>query len=718
MAAIDFDPLYEALEEWADERGVNDPSLREKLHGVLAAWLHEPRHEFISTDNPAMDEADACAIIRWGCESEYPRRWMFTWEKRTASVRVFKMADNHPKIAKLSPLQLAHKSVLENFSNKFFRNGSFRDRYVDNLSQNHMDGEIINAAECCGKELLFRLATAIGLDRDGYEDNLWNDREDYGGRIYELAKRHEKRKIRGVIKCYLKALDQDALKAMRRARVRIAYLYEWLAGASDGDSLFEYRPHKAVLPEAQKNRQKAVSSFPCLIHFMAGHPRLTKAIDCGDAPLATLAKYLDQGRGQPISENLIHIVKHLRGKKTRDIDPEFTQGIYYQNAFYCHFESNLGFISSLPRDWWPSKPAHWQAYEHLWWCARDWSKLTGKTLAETVRDILRAAANMPELKLPTRKGLSMPEYLAAIGEFDTSKTISRDNGNLKDFFDLVAHQVCLPYVFQRAAELGHVWNPKISNDQQFSPLKQHYPEEWLRMIFRGVSVEKILRANIKWHNNAARVQQRTSRLSELSDREWGALIDSLKTPDGVTVCCLTTTDELRAEGDEMNHCVGGYSYQCFYQGLHVLSLKAGDGSWRTTLDLAIDNHGVIYAPQHTGPHNRKINEQAQQAENWLVAEMNAKRLPINIAQINAFREEMERKRLENRCEEMLVKVGFDPFDAETSDNAYHTWRSTLWGIFPYKPSRVEYLHAIGLDKFVVEEVSKYAERTRPQLQCG
>ena len=562
---VNADDFFPALEEWADRRDVVDPSLREELRRILAAWLNEKRHEFFSTENPADDEGDACAILRWK-SGAHCLRWMFVSEKRTGSVRGFQIKDDSPQIANSSPLQVAHDAMARDFGETHFSNRERHNHYIQDYTQKNLGHKMSEMADQNAEDILDLLADAIGEELSRRQ-MLKSFGEDQDTQLCALIKRHEEKEIRRVFHDFIRVLDQDALKIMRRDRNRIGFLYEWLIGHQDKESTTWSNASSppAASMEAQRNRQKAARSFPCLMWFMAQDFRLTEAIDRGDPLVPALIKSMNKDpfrRDWPVTAEAISI---LRGKRTQDIDPKF-KGTADTNGGFYHFHQVLGFINELPASWRPNKPCHWPPYSTFKSRVSDWSRLTGRTVQKTVGDICRAAQNIPQLKLAQRGAMTMPDYLATIGAWDRCDPYSVDNRNLKDFFDLVSHQVCLPFVFQRAAELGHVWNPKISDNDQYNPLQPKYQAEWLRLIFKGISVEKILRANEKWHSNAARVQQRTSRLPEESEREWPALIAPLTTPDGVTVRCLTSTTELKAEGQEQAHCVGGYINQYISKG--------------------------------------------------------------------------------------------------------------------------------------------------------
>jgi hypothetical protein len=233
------------------------------------------------------------------------------------------------------------------------------------------------------------------------------------------------------------------------------------------------------------------------------------------------------------------------------------------------------------------------------------------------------------------------------------------------------------------------------------------------LVFRGQSVEKIVRANLKWHKNVTRIGDRTHQIGDNdAERTWVALFNLTEIPRGVTVSCVTSQKDLREEGKQQGHCVGRYAYECLYENLHVLSLRGADGSWQSTLGLMLGRDGRVRVKEHKLSNNDPLNSSAKEAERYLVDGINNGMIAINIEQIEQQRIIREKELLKNRHQQLLVRVGFDPFDAVARENAYDVWHHTLRRIFS-EPDRRKFFDEIGLDRFVVEQVSVYARKFAP-----
>ena len=72
-------------------------------------------------------------------------------------------------------------------------------------------------------------------------------------------------------------------------------------------------------------------------------------------------------------------------------------------------------------------------------------------------------------------------------------------------------------------------------------------------------------------------------------------------PQDVIIKDLTTADELYREGNEMSHCVGGYSGACISNHCKIISLKSA--SERSTAEITISHNGQIECLQHKTYNN-------------------------------------------------------------------------------------------------------------------
>jgi hypothetical protein len=429
-------------------------------------------------------------------------------------------------------------------------------------------------------------------------------------------------------------------------------------------------------------------------------------VDQGAELVQVLQHFLDEKTEKQLSGE---IIERIRGLKTRQVDPKF-HGTAYNNAHLYHWYKDLPFVDELPRKWWPNKPAHWPRFSSLPGRINPWAELTGRPAKDVVLDFCNLAEDDPDSRLPKRDGQPMPDYLAKLGRGE-HHTFPSTEGNTGDFANCLVQQVALPAIFQVAAARGHAWNPEVPDDEQFSPLSQWCSGRLEKLIFKGMTVGKILSASDRWHEKVTFLQTRTNRVPRTSEKTWPALTNLSSAPNGVQFECLTSTAKLVEEGDRQHHCVGGYGYQCLYEDKHILSLVMPDGSYRSTLGIKFNpdtKKAAVF--QHYGPHNQsELPEPLRVAADWLVNGINDGSIAVNLEAIKAANEEREKERLKDRFESLLMKVGFDPRDSDAADNAYRSLRIELMGVLP-EPNRQDYFARRGILAFAHDEVDKYEQQ--------
>jgi hypothetical protein len=117
---------------------------------------------------------------------------------------------------------------------------------------------------------------------------------------------------------------------------------------------------------------------------------------------------------------------------------------------------------------------------------------------------------------------------------------------------------------------------------------------------------------------------------------WPSLLDDIYTTkysDGsiVELHVLATSLELLTEGEELEHCVGGYIDECVYDSQHILSCRSANGSLRSTVNLRIYKEEtpegmmsyLLKIEQHTGVKNSEPAASHKEVVAYFVSNLNA-----------------------------------------------------------------------------------------------
>lgn len=172
------------------------------------------------------------------------------------------------------------------------------------------------------------------------------------------------------------------------------------------------------------------------------------------------------------------------------------------------------------------------------------------------------------------------------------------------------------------------------------PLRGNPCGEYLqRIIFEEVvgnqfSKKRAVRFNELWHRhvNPVAVEKRAycRNVRGLVPKVWPALQEHFVCEHGA-LKFLTSDDELYAEGQLMDHCVGGYYRDCMTGGTHIGAIVAKDGT-RSTIELRIsDEHGKggrLWVAQHHSFQNNAPSEMCAAVEHAFFAKFGKKKYRI------------------------------------------------------------------------------------------
>ena len=127
---------------------------------------------------------------------------------------------------------------------------------------------------------------------------------------------------------------------------------------------------------------------------------------------------------------------------------------------------------------------------------------------------------------------------------------------------------------------------------------------------RGATWDAMIRAQHEWHRQQVLA-------TPVKDVKWQALLPEYTTKIA-SARELTTSEELFAEGQEMNHCVGGYSPQCISGRSRIFSIVRADGKRRSTLQASLEPSGKWRVSQHYGMSNTTVDPKLKAWEGTLL----------------------------------------------------------------------------------------------------
>lgn len=143
----------------------------------------------------------------------------------------------------------------------------------------------------------------------------------------------------------------------------------------------------------------------------------------------------------------------------------------------------------------------------------------------------------------------------------------------------------------------------------------------------------ILRLNAlqkRWRKNIHVIKDKKPLFSKEA-REWKSLMETTVI-DGITITPLTSESALKSHGNEMDHCVGGYTEECLENTSNILKLIDAQNG-KSTLELVYVKD-KIKIQAHKGEYNSFPNERHRKAALELLRQINEGIIPLNEDRLN------------------------------------------------------------------------------------
>lgn len=170
-----------------------------------------------------------------------------------------------------------------------------------------------------------------------------------------------------------------------------------------------------------------------------------------------------------------------------------------------------------------------------------------------------------------------------------------------------------------------------------------------RLLAQGV--EQVQRVSERWHWQPAEVADDAAALSVL---RWPALMPELELA-GRRLLPLCSAAELKEEGRRLRHCVGGYSEQCLFRSVHIVSIRDRLGP-RSTVELELVRQGAIWkieVRQHRGEANSAPDPACVQALEALLEHLAAP----GAVDFAALERERERRCADRKRQTLALRRG-------------------------------------------------------------
>ncbi|NBX65767.1 MAG: hypothetical protein EBQ96_02095 [Proteobacteria bacterium] len=798
------------VEAWArEDLGVTDEAKIAKILEMYKAWDASQCHEVVKSAKGGNREADVVLVLdQSDGDRDDPYKLVVAVSHTNPGMVFRNQYIANDKLRGMDAMELGDFILSKEFEYSPEKQmGTYFHASTSNVPdflgqmQRQATQKIVHSAP-----ERFLKSVAVYLGEIEVDDGIYSlpDRryEDYQ-RLSKHLERVAQEKVRTAIKQFIRSLDQDALKTMRKARYFDQTAYTWLTGRMPERYGEEKQKWQALCanPDALRRRRQAMEAAPALVWWFAGYDRVQRAItdtldndgtllEAVNAGLAETQDFRHDGPPPTITQEFLSWfgqfdVRYIDGPRM-EVNPDF-----------YHFGAQLPKLQVLPREWRPmtrdqqllifrirnqisgvafatGRKTDEVMLEFLSACRNpagipksvvDLDQLRIRYLVSAINERKRRDARTPVTlrilnKLPTQwlpKSAEEARKLATICNTiadDENNGVSREEkpvykklgdlleryarkfdlvsplvkgkkadkteimylvlhdvaeqssislgGRDTDFHKHLCNQIILTEVFRHATAAGYSVAEILSDKELTDVLPNAYGfgGDLARTVFNGMTAIKMASLSHRWHGHEARLHTRSGKYDKSA--QWEPLFETFER-NGIIYECLTSTAALVQEADKLGHCVRGYTHSCVIKNSHIISIRAADGSWDTTLEVQESDKNAhkrtVRIVQHEGANQvrgEKLPAHQQDAAAYITAFINKSKVDWK---------KIDEGRAPYRKDEMLIRIGFDYSDTKACNDAYDAWRGTFKDLFK-EPTRDAYLRSRGITAMLEKRYPK------------
>lgn len=207
----------------------------------------------------------------------------------------------------------------------------------------------------------------------------------------------------------------------------------------------------------------------------------------------------------------------------------------------------------------------------------------------------------------------------------------------------------------------------------FASYKLYLHDAAKKVLFDGITSSEIADFCKFWHEPLT--QTKTLKLKDYGGRTWESLVGDkeIAVPEevvggrrGIKMVELLSPEELRQEGENLKHCVGGYAGNCLSGASHIFSIVDKDGRSLSTVEYIFDG-GDVEQHQHSASRNSEPQPYLINASSWFLDQIKFGKLNVSC----------EVGRVERDGDRELYFLGYDPFDEKKYHEVCRSFRKDM-----------------------------------------
>lgn len=186
-------------------------------------------------------------------------------------------------------------------------------------------------------------------------------------------------------------------------------------------------------------------------------------------------------------------------------------------------------------------------------------------------------------------------------------------------------------------------------------------------------------------------ERREERFGEYGETAFPVLTEAWTASNGLVVTPLRNAEDLRAEGEAMRHCVGGYTQRARSGSCHLYSVRKQDGERLSTVEIegvngddAVTAAANLRMRQNRGVRNAKPSDEAESATKEFLRNVKSGDVPILYDEIIEWRKHYRGNggdAARNQAPETTWAsvLEFDWTDETAKEAMWEEWRTVIGG---------------------------------------
>ena len=277
-----------------------------------------------------------------------------------------------------------------------------------------------------------------------------------------------------------------------------------------------------------------------------------------------------------------------------------------------------------------------------------------------LRDMIQNNQRLEELQLSDRRPSGASKLVVKTNDFRamlnnalqenallgkinirTSAEEERDqdfsNTNTNQIYDAVRDYSAI--LLARMIKKSNSTNPEYDS---LLKLERQALHKTKALLLNNLTNTEMLAFSEHWHSPFHQIT--SQKLRDYDNASWSPIFyhKEIRIPETVVaekgwkLVTLTTPEELKKEGRDLQHCVGGYSSLCLKGNSHIVSVVDAQGKAVSTIEFTT-RHKELVVRQHYGRNNQEPARQSNEAKalRWLWQEVQKESIDIDYDNIKA-----------------------------------------------------------------------------------